>query len=82
MFNISDYLKKFSRIEGDSLAQRDAIAGAMREACGAEIDFEVKKDIIYIKGSPVVRSIVYTKKGAILEAIKIRQPKLRISDIR
>lgn len=44
--------------------------------------FTVKKDILYIKASPVVRSIIYTKKVAILEGIKAKDPKSRITDIR
>lgn len=83
MFNIADYFKKFSKIEGESLHQRDSIKAALYETCKLDkVDFEVKKGILYIKGSPMVKSIVYTKKGTILALIKTRIPDSRISDIR
>jgi len=82
VFNIADYLKKFTRIDSDSVAQKDLITSILYEACGATIGFEIKKDILYIKGSPVVKNIVYTKKVAILLAIKEKHPNVRISDIR
>lgn len=83
MFNVADYLKKFTRIEGESLFQQDTIKSAIYDACGMNPPpFTVKKDILYIKASPVVRSIIYTKKAAILEGIKAKDPKSRITDIR
>lgn len=83
MFNIADYFKKFSKIEGESLYQKDSIRAALYEACNLDkVDFDVKKGILYIKGSPTVKSMVYTKKGAILALIKARMPDSRIFDIR
>lgn len=83
MFNIADYFKKFSQIEGDSLHQKDSIRAALYEACNLDkVDFDVKKGVLYIKGSSMVKSMVYTKKVTILALIKTRMPGSRITDIR
>lgn len=83
MFNIADYFKKFSKIEEGSLQQSDSIKAALFETCKIEgIGFEVKKGILYIKGSPMAKSLIFTRKAAILAAIKNRMPESRIFDIR
>ncbi|HVT75140.1 MAG TPA: hypothetical protein VHD69_01825 [Candidatus Paceibacterota bacterium] len=82
MFNIADYFKKFARLEGDSLTQRDAVRVALYAACGADIPFDVKKGVIIVKTSPAGRSIVFTKKEAILRSLRESHPSLRITDIR
>lgn len=83
MFNVSDYLKKFARIEGDSLLQKDAVNSAIKESCGIDsTPFEIKKNVLYIKGSPVMKSIIYTKKLEILNLITKKDPKTKITDIR
>ncbi len=83
MFNVADYLKKFSRIEDDSLAQKGAILAALKEICAIDgADFDVRKDILYIKGSPVIKSIVFTKKSELIKAIKDAYQLSKIRDIR
>lgn len=83
MFNIADYFKKFARIEGDSLFLQDSIKAALYEVCGIEkVSFDVKKGILYIKGSPIVKSLVFTKKAPLIEALKAKNPKARIFDVR
>lgn len=83
MFNIADYFRKFSKIEGDSLFEKDSIKAAIYEVCGMDkVDFEIKKGIVYIKGSPMVKSLIFTKKGALLSAIKIKLPQKTIFDVR
>lgn len=83
MFNISDYLKKFARFEGDSLLQKDAVSTALKEVCGIEnVSFEVKKGILMIKGSPVMKSLVFTKKAALIAALQMKYPQGRIFDVR
>jgi hypothetical protein len=83
MFNIADYFKKFARIEGDSLVQKDAVAKALYETCKIEgASFEVKKGILYIKGSAMVKSLVYMKKEAILASLKLSLPQSNIYDVR
>jgi Asp/Glu/hydantoin racemase len=83
MFNISDYFKKFTKIEGTNLIQSDAIKSALYKNCGIDdARFEVRKDILYILGAPMIKSAVYTKKASILAHIKESIPTSRISDIR
>ncbi len=83
MFNVADYFKKFKKIEDGALVEKDAILSAIAESCGTgTVRFEVKKDILYIKGSPMLKSAVYTKKATILASIKKNLPQTRIVDIR
>jgi hypothetical protein len=83
MFNVKDYLKKFVSLENDSVAIDSVIKSGLRDVCQIEnIGFEVKKDVLYIKGNPLIRSIVYTKKEALLLYIKSGYGKSRITDIR
>ena len=83
MFNISDYFKKFSKIEGDSISEKDSIKSAIFEICGLDkVSFEVKKGILYIKGSSMVKSVIYTKKTALLSSLKAKIPQKNIFDIR
>jgi hypothetical protein len=83
VFNISDYFKKFTKLEGESVVEGDAILLALNESCGTgTVKFQIQKDILYIKGSPVLKSAVFTKKAAILASIKKKLPQSRIVDIR
>lgn len=82
MFNVADYFKKFAKIEGETLAQSDAIKAALYEHCGIDkAKFEVKKGIIYISGSSMLKSAVYMKKAAILAALRAGS-QAKITDIR
>lgn len=83
MFNISDYLKKFSSLGQNILLERDSLAAAFTETCGIQKpEFEIRKGIAYIKGSPVLKSAVYTKKDAILASLKRKFPSTTVYDIR
>ncbi|HEY0907735.1 MAG TPA: hypothetical protein VGE35_00090 [Candidatus Paceibacterota bacterium] len=83
MFNISDYFKKFAKIEGDTMAENDAILAALAETCGTgTVRYDIRKNIIYLKGSPLVKSMVFTRKARILALIKEKLPTTKIVDIR
>ncbi len=83
MFNISDYFKKFTKIEGNSIIQKDAIMIALYNNCGIDkVKFELKKDILYVQGTPMIKSMIYTKKASIIASIKENLPGSRVSDIR
>jgi hypothetical protein len=83
MFNIADYFKKFVKIEGDTNLQRNTISYALQKVCNIEKpEFDVKKNILYIKGSPMVKSAVFLKKSFILASVKESMPQSRIMDIR
>jgi len=83
VFNISDYFKKFKKIEGDTLVEKDIVLSILHDVCGVRtIQFEIEKGILYIKGSPMLKSVLYTKKTHILRLLKEKLPHKRISDIR
>ena len=83
MFNISDYFKKFQKIEGDTLVENDAIQATLNEICGtATVRYDIRKNVIYLKGSPMVKSMVYMRKARILALIKEKLPMTKIVDIK
>ena len=83
MFNISDYLKKFARLEGDSRIEREAVTLALKEVCGIQdASFEAKKGILFIKGSGAMKAVIFTKKAAIIQSIKSKYPQSRIFDVK
>ncbi len=83
MFNVADYFKKFKKIEGETLVENDAILAALAETCGTgTVRYDIRKNVIYLKGSPLVKSMVFTRKARILALIKEKLPSTRIEDIR
>lgn len=83
MFNVADYLKKFAQLRGAALLSNDAVASALKEVCKIEgAKFEAKKGILYLKASPREKMMVFTKKAALLAAIKAKDPLSNISDVR
>jgi hypothetical protein len=81
MFNISEYLKRFANLESNSRIQTETVQVAFKSIVGVEnADFEVKKGIVYLKGSPMVKSATYTKKQLLLNEIKKKLPS--VYDIR
>ena len=82
MFNISDYLKRFSKIEKDSEESKKAISEIFKDVCGVDdIDFDLKKGVIHIKSNPTVKSVVFMKKGALIERLS-KHPTLKVFDVR
>lgn len=83
MFNVADYFKKFARLEGDSLIQKEAIEKALREVCGIQhASYSLKKGILTIKGSPALKSVVFMRKAALLSMLQTALPQSRIAEIR
>ncbi len=83
MFNISDYFKKFARIEGDSLIQKEAIERALREVCGIQhASYTLRKGVLTVKGSPTLKSMVFMRKAALLGALRASLPQTKVDDIR
>lgn len=83
MFNISDYFKKFAKIEGDSLLEKDIVLSVLHEVCGTgTVKCEIKKGVLYVTGSPMVKSLLFTKKARIIELLKEKLPRARVSDVR
>jgi hypothetical protein len=83
MFNIAEYLQKFAHLEGDAEYQKQIIAKALKEVCGLDnVDFEMKKGTLYVKESPLMKSIVFIKKDKLVEYLRQNFPKGRVSDVR
>ncbi|MDE1874885.1 MAG: hypothetical protein KGH68_02370 [Patescibacteria group bacterium] len=83
MFNIADYLKKFSRFEGDSRAQREAVSKVLKEICGIDsANFDIKRGVLYVKAPAPARAIVFMKKAAVLSRLGSEFPHVRVRDIR
>jgi len=83
MFNVADYFKKFARLEGESLVQKEAIQKVLGEICGIRhAGYSLRKGILTIKGSATLRSVVFTRKAAVLKALQEALPQARISEIR
>lgn len=83
MFNVADYLKKFSKIAEDSALAKETVSKALFEVCGTPgIAFEIKKGVVYIQGSSTLKAMIFIHKGRLLERIKADMPKSKIFDVR
>lgn len=86
MFNVSDYLKKFVRIENDNKQTSDSIRVVFAEVFNPDIatklNFDFKKGIIHIKGDSNLKSMVFMKKTSLLEKFSKNYPNLKVTDIR
>ena len=85
MFNISNYLKKFSvnidSEESNRLKMLDIIKKHTQIGLGLE-SLEVKNYIIHIKSSPAVLNKIFIYKNKILEDINETLPNLKIGGIK
>jgi hypothetical protein len=83
MFNISDYLKKFVKMGDDIVIERSSIELAIIKIVGIQKPrFEVKKGILYINVPPVAKSLVFTKKKALLDELKKTAAGAHIYEVR
>jgi hypothetical protein len=83
MFNVADYLKKFSKIAEDSAAVKEAVTKAFFEVCGtAGVSFEVKKGIVYVQGTSTLKALMFMNKAQVLARLRAELPKTKIFDIR
>jgi hypothetical protein len=82
MFNISDFLKKFTKIEGDSKLQQDVIARALAEIGITHAKIKLQKGILYVTAAPAAKTALYMKKAALIARIEKELPQMKILDIR
>lgn len=83
MFNVADYLKKFAKLQGAAILSNDAVVSSLKDVCKIDgAKFEAKKGVLYLKATPREKMVVFTKKAAVLAAIKARDPLSSITDIR
>ena len=84
MFNINDYLKKFSKDFKDAERHKLEILEIIEKNTQIKIsseELEIKDYVIYIKSSPAVKNKLFIYKSKILEDIST-SISVRIVDIR
>jgi hypothetical protein len=83
MFNIADYLKKFAKMGDDIVLERSSISAAITTVCGIKNpQFKAQKGILYINVPPVAKSVIYTRKKALLDELKKSAAGAKIYDVR
>jgi hypothetical protein len=72
-FNIKDYLKKFENFLPPETRMRRAIATAIKDATGIEIDsknISVRGKTIFVNAPSIIKSELMMKQGKIIAKIK------------
>lgn len=85
MFNIGDYLKRFSTFGAQETLLRDALQKAIQEKTGKPkepITISVKGSIAYITTDRSTKNLIFLSKGDILETISKYNLRNKITDIR
>ncbi len=82
MFNVADYLKKFAKVGQGSALVKEAVTQCLTDAGFSGVSFDIRKGIVYIKGNPAIKSMLFMRKGELLAAIAAKAPKGGIFDIR
>jgi len=75
MFNINDYLKKFSKRMGEVSSVKEYVIEVIQKTTKASLkkdDIEIKEGTLFLKVKPIVRSEVFLKKEAILKLLEER----------
>ena len=83
MFNISQFLDKFSKLRSNAVVVRTTVIETLKENLNltvSEKDIQVKEGIVYIQANPLIKNMLNTKKPALLEALTKKG--LEIRDIR
>jgi hypothetical protein len=69
MFNISGFLEKFKKIDGEKTLQKDQILKIVQQVLTINItaeSFTIKNNILTFKGSPLFKGEVFMKKEELL----------------
>ena len=85
MFNIKNYLEKFSKSIHFSEDQKRQIIEIIKQHTQISVspnDIEIKNYTIYLKTSPGVSNKIFINKEKILGEISSSAPSLKIVDIR
>lgn len=85
MFNIGNYLQKFSSLIIDSKALKRSILSVIYDVIGVELkekDIDLQKSILYIKTTPLIKNEIYLKKDLILKQLKEKSSLVNITEIR
>ncbi len=74
MFNINDYLKKFSKTIGEASFKKDEVIKIFEEKIKVSIskdDIQIKDGILFLKVKPITKSEIMLKKQKLLEAVSV-----------
>jgi len=85
MFNISQYLERFTRITPPDSEVRSCAEKVIQQQCGISVpqkNITVQNNILYIKTSPAVKSSVFVKKHILLAQIQEELGTRAVIDIR
>jgi hypothetical protein len=85
MFNIGDYLKKFSTFGAQESLLNDAIRQVIQDKTGTvkdKITVTVKGSIAYVTTDRSTKNLIFLSKGDILETVAKYNLRKKISDIR
>ena len=72
MLNITGFLEKFKKIDGNKNLQKENIIKSIEKVIGIIIEnknFDIKDGVLYIKASPALRQEVFMKKAQLLGLI-------------
>lgn len=81
MFNIQSFLNKHTQKINKDVLLYDSIVELVKQETGILLkkeDLSIKKDILFIKTTPIKKNIILLKKDNILKSLKI----LNIIDLR
>ncbi len=81
MFNIQSFLNKHTQKINKDVLLYDSIVELVKQETGVLLkkeDLSIKKDILFIKTTPIKKNIILLKKDNILKSLKI----LNIIDLR
>lgn len=85
MNNLDGFLKKFKLALGARNAETEIVIKELLDCAGikaAKEAIQIRKNIVYVEGSPAMRSQIFQKKNQILEALRKHEELKNISDIR
>ncbi len=85
MKGIEIYLEKFKYILHSDAALKETISEVLQTTLKlppTSFTIEVKHGVVKVAGSPILRSVVFRKKEAVLEEMRVRLGKSVVVDIR
>jgi hypothetical protein len=83
ILSIGTLLERARTLVSKAGATKDDALAVIKQECGIDVlrtSIEIKGGIIAIKAHPAIKSIIYTKKSAIIA--RLREGGMKIADIR
>lgn len=81
MLDISHFFEKFKKLKQNNDATRSLILTTIKDIVGVQINsssIELKKDRIYIKTTPTIKSELFMKKDLIEERLSLSGVKMTL----